>query len=690
MSNDLNQLIRQTELHQQQLMLSQRFEKNLRFLSSAAPDLYDEYKNYAPQSLKLSFTESGHLDLINLGTGKFVYGAPPEELHQKAVEDFLKSPRRYATGFSTIKKSLLELEPFIRRSNTAIEYFNSQLPRFNSAENPERIKLLVVAGVGMGQHIPLLLEKVDVRHLFIIEPDKDLFFCSLHTLDWEETAQHFAKEGYSLNLQVGQEPSAAINALQVHLENIGPYNAVTTYLFDFLQTERTSESTRLLLKQLSRSLAVQGYFDDERVGLAHTINNVKNNIPCLTQHSKISGKKEPLPAFVIGNGPSLDAAESFLRENKDKAILISCGTTLGSLAHMGITPDFHIEQERLLMISEFLSSSTTEEFRKDIRLVGLNTVHPEVFRLFDQKVMFMKPNDLGSTYSQKLIKRGHSVVQLPNCNPTVTNAGAALAIALGFKEVYLVGVDYGSPDTQSHHSKRSTYYRFKKQYNETLSKTLHSQSNTPVQGNFGGEVLTSRTLNLSRVNMEELIEKSPGHHFYNTSNGALIHGATPLRYNDASIDAPTTPTPQVADRLLQDCFSTEPFESAALSKRIEADFKPAEKILTKIITVLDRKPESHSAANDIVDRIHNVMQSAAKNTVEDRANQMLLKGSINTFNLLLQATLDKGGNSAKAMTVFEVVASEYKSYLYEALEQLRKGFLDNDQRRANIGEALEG
>ena len=44
----------------------------------------------------------------------------------------------------------------------------------------------------------------------------------------------------------------------------------------------------------------------------------------------------------------------FLRENQDKIIIISCGTTLKALLKNNITPDIHVEMERTKYLIEYI------------------------------------------------------------------------------------------------------------------------------------------------------------------------------------------------------------------------------------------------------------------------------------------------------------------------------------------------
>ena len=160
--------------------------------------------------------------------------------------------------------------------------------------------------------------------------------------------------------------------------------------------------TEAYVKEFHLSANGIGFFDDERVSLSHTAHNLKNNIKLFKPYPNT--KKMP-PAFIVGNGPSLDELLPMIKQHKDDAVIFSCGTTLGSLYKAGIKPDFHVEMERVAWVEDWILAGTDEEFRKDIIGLGLNTLHPDSLAMFERSGFAKKPNDLGTVAMDSLFEK---------------------------------------------------------------------------------------------------------------------------------------------------------------------------------------------------------------------------------------------------------------------------------------------
>ena len=73
-----------------------------------------------------------------------------------------------------------------------------------------------------------------------------------------------------------------------------------------------------------------------------------------------------MPVFIIANGPSLDDSIDVIAANKDRAILISCGSAISALHKVGIKPDIHVETERTKIVYDFLVNLNDPEYLQDI------------------------------------------------------------------------------------------------------------------------------------------------------------------------------------------------------------------------------------------------------------------------------------------------------------------------------------
>jgi hypothetical protein len=107
---------------------------------------------------------------------------------------------------------------------------------------------------------------------------------------------------------------------------------------------------------------------------------------------------------------------------------------------------------------------------------------------------------------------------------TVTNLAFSVALSLGFRNIYLFGVDLGVYE-DLHHAKDSVYYE-----NKDFSKNL-KYPNT-VEGYDGKMLRTNGVLLLAKRSFEENIAFYKETYVYNCSLGAKIEGAYPLHPGD--------------------------------------------------------------------------------------------------------------------------------------------------------------
>ena len=273
-----------------------------------------------------------------------------------------------------------------------------------------------------------------------------------------------------------------------------------------------------------------GFFDDALISIGHFQNNLKNKIKLLK--NKKLDELCNIPVVVVANGPSLDEDIDFLRNNKDKSIVISCGTAIGALYKYGIKPDYHCEMERCLITRTVLDIIDDKSYFKGITLLALNTVHPSVFELFENSVQAIKLGEAGSTLHQQNpdAEPGDYAV-LSYCNPTVTNCALSFCESMGMNKVFLFGVDMGYVGDK-HHSTKSIYYD---QNNEEQDRDLYKIDNIiSVKGNFVEEVKTDSIYNYSRRVIESFLAAKPHLDVINCSNGAEISGAMPIHSDDIS------------------------------------------------------------------------------------------------------------------------------------------------------------
>ncbi|MEJ7553517.1 MAG: 6-hydroxymethylpterin diphosphokinase MptE-like protein [Aquificaceae bacterium] len=456
-----------------------------------------------------------------------IYGGDAFGLVEKQLEIFEKLEPKL---FSSVS---LEPPPEDRKDIVAYRYTTEILKLTKDFYEPPKLQerfipLLIIVGVGFGIHIKNLLERYEVQNLIIV--DIPLYFkLSFYWLDWEWVFEYFSPKSKRQlhivlldNKYAQKHPDEAYEPILKAIQGMNPAVAFYGYYFQHLEYEPPLRVVDWLRKHPMLRQFFYGYFDDELWSLDWTIEKVLRGIPLYYGDVKVP---KGIPAFVLGAGPSLDKSLDTIEKYKDKAILISCGSTITSLQRAGIKPDIHVELERTKYTYDVLSE-VDREFLRGIFLVTSNTVWTECFDLFDEGGFVLKLNDTGANMLRYFV----DAPQIGNMGPTVTAMGVSLSARLGFEEVYLFGVDLGSKDKKLHHSKLSNYYK----PGSMLYKTkVEFQRTAP--GNFGGLVYTNIFFEETAYAMHKVIHEY-NIRVYNLSDGIRIEGAIPLDPEDMLIE----------------------------------------------------------------------------------------------------------------------------------------------------------
>lgn len=664
----LQALLRRAEMQNLQLELEVRFKRNMALFKEAAPEIYEEYIHYEPKELRLEYTPEGYLNLVNYQlNNKPVYAENPAIFCEKQADDFLHQPIYSSVSFAKSK--------IMNDSHIHVPLINEFIDISNTANTTTKVHsknpagLMIMTGCGLGYQIPHLLKNMDIYTLVIFDPHKDSFYASLHTLDWCEIISYFLKPGKMIKLLIGMETADAMADLKLLTDKIGLYNIVYTFLYRHFESTKAEEFIARYKKEFHLNASGTGFFDDEQVSFAHTAANLNNQVYLFRQHPLKDTLLPPL--LLIGNGPSLDKHISFIQENLNNAVVMSCGTALSSLAKKAIKPDFHVEMERNIDVKDWLEIGTQPEDRQGVTLLCLNTCAPEVIALFDDACIARKPNDCG----EKLIEDvapASLIRTLPLCNPTVTNAGLSFALAMGFNTIYLIGVDLGMSPEGDHHSTLSPYHSLsQKTQLKNLSPLENTATNYFIKGNFCEQVSTSLFLDSTRVNMQILLRHynraKDNIQVYNSNNGAFIDGTLPTPLDKLPPLSPIQNKPAFLHDLKAEHFikfsATHHTNKSITKKYLKGFFG-----LRKQITL----PKRMESAQALYTKLNEIYRLIVKNKDTDPIACMLLRGSIHGyFSLFIRSCLYQTDPAtfASAYEQGRQLYSQFLQQVYAFMEQ---------------------
>lgn len=417
---------------------------------------------------------------------------------------------------------------------------------------------LIVFGLGLGLHLEPLIERLDVRSVIIVEQFDEFVFHAMHQVDLTPLFEKIHRRNGLLNFVIHDTPEVIANFLfyMMRQDSFGLIDG--SYVFDHYPSFVLNEAKKRFLERLPLLSSNPGFFEDEQVMIRNYVGNV-------TGHDSLVYADKPrvvkrTPVLICGSGPSVDDAAEFVRRHKDAALVISCGTGLGALLGHGIYPDFHVEIENTPGPVEIIQSLAADYDLSRITLIASNTVRPEMASCFGRRILFFRD----SVCSSKLF--GQRFGEIYYAAPTVANTAARIALGMGFRNLYLVGVDLGSRHQDQHHGRHSIYVAdkaFLETHPDHLNATKYSIT---APGNFGGTVRTNHSFLYASVSFSGLIARYKDATVRNLSDGIRIPGALPCLPQSAALEGDISRKSRDLERLRGEFDAAEQRELAPPEK----------------------------------------------------------------------------------------------------------------------------
>ena len=376
---------------------------------------------------------------------------------------------------------------------------------------------LISFGLGLGYHLPNLIEMTQCQNLVIVETNMDFLYHSMAVLDWTPIVER--NQGWPfVNLVL--DSNGIAEEVRMHCRMTNPTSVDWGLVIMAYHNDAMLHAVRELQRDAAMIMMGLGFLVDEaEMARASYLNLCQGDDYRLF---KRRDKRADAPAFVVGSGPSIDQDIEIIKELQDQAVIFACGTSSRILLANGIQPDF-----MLLLENGEVPYSAMEKVAQaydvgDAVMIASNTVSQRIKSVCKETVFFFRPALCpfpvfcpGPEYS------------FSNPGPTVVNTGVGAALALGFRELYLFGVDLGSRDASKHHSTHSAYVRKEGDKDDEVLP-FDAVFDQPAVGNFGGVVFTETIMEWTRDTLAKAAADNARQAvIYNCSDGARIDSTIP-------------------------------------------------------------------------------------------------------------------------------------------------------------------
>ncbi|EIO8280455.1 motility associated factor glycosyltransferase family protein, partial [Campylobacter coli] len=398
-------------------------------------------------------------------------------------------------------------------------------------EKTHRYPFICIYGIGNALLIKNLSKHY--KHLFVFESEIELFILALSTIDLSE--ELCSGKIYLVDIEEERVDIQLLILFDMKdmFEYLSLYEMFVNNSFYKQFCEKTWCETDEFCKKnieivirdsgLNSNLSFQSYF--------HFLQNIPSMLESIPFQRILSQRKNKFDnAIVVSAGPSLAKQLPLLKACQDKAVIFCADGALSMLEKEGIVPDYVTNLDFTDLAMKFFQN---KENKTSLNILSCAT-HPNVAHSLKAE-------------NCMIVLRNKALYQRFNFNDFgyidtgthVSHFSYTLALALGFKNIIMIGQDLAFDEEGNSHSKG---FDFGEKFSgeENIDKLK-----IPAYAGKG-EVLTHTTWNDYRIKLEYLFAcNDQKAKFYNaTEGGARINFTEELSFKECCEKLLTKEKPQ--------------------------------------------------------------------------------------------------------------------------------------------------
>ncbi|ECQ8887193.1 motility associated factor glycosyltransferase family protein [Campylobacter coli] len=398
-------------------------------------------------------------------------------------------------------------------------------------EKTPRYPFVCIYGIGNALLIKNLAKHY--KHLFVFESEIELFILALSTIDLSEELC----SGKIYLVDIEEERVDIQLLILFDMKDMFEYLSLyemfvnNVYYKKFYEDiwhkadELCEKNIKVVIRNLNSSLCI-GF-----ECYSHLLQNIPSMLESIPFQRILSQRKNKFDnAIVVSAGPSLAKQLPLLKACQDKAVIFCADGALSMLEKEGIVPDYVTNLDFTDLAMKFFQN---KENKTSLNILSCAT-HPNVAHSLKAE-------------NCMIVLRNKALYQRFNFNDFgyidtgthVSHFSYTLALALGFKNIIMIGQDLAFDEEGNSHSKGFDFgEKFSGEENiDKLKVTAYAGK---------GEVLTHITWNDYRIKLEYLFAcNEQKAKFYNaTEGGARINFTEELSFKECCEKLLTKEKPQ--------------------------------------------------------------------------------------------------------------------------------------------------
>ncbi|EOH0189983.1 motility associated factor glycosyltransferase family protein [Campylobacter jejuni] len=384
-------------------------------------------------------------------------------------------------------------------------------------EKTPRYPFICIYGIGNALLIKNLAKHY--KHLFVFESEIELFILALSTLDLSEELC----SGKIYLVDIEEERVDIQLLILFDMKDISEYLSLyemfvnNVYYKKFYEDiwHKADELCEKNIKVVIRNLGSNSDLSFECY--SHLLQNIPSMLESIPFQRILNERKNKFDnAIVVSAGPSLTKQLPLLKACQDKAVIFCADGALSMLEKEGIVPDYVTNLDFTDLAMKFFQN---KENKTSLNILSCAT-YPNLVHFLDNKSVILRDDPLCQRFN--LNDFGYI-----GTGAHVSHFSYTLALALGFKNIIMIGQDLAFDEEGNSHSKG---FDFGEKFSgeENIDKLK-----VPAYAGKG-EVLTHITWNDYRIKLEYLFAcNDQKAKFYNaTEGGARINFTEELSFKE--------------------------------------------------------------------------------------------------------------------------------------------------------------
>ncbi|EGJ8131278.1 motility associated factor glycosyltransferase family protein [Campylobacter jejuni] len=384
-------------------------------------------------------------------------------------------------------------------------------------EKTPRYPFICIYGIGNALLIKNLAKHY--KHLFVFESEIELFILALSTIDLSEELC----SGKIYLVDIEEERVDIQLLILFDMKDIFEYLSLyemfvnNVYYKKFYEDiwHKADELCEKNIKVVIRNLGSNSDLSFECY--SHLLQNIPSMLESIPFQRILSERKNKFEnAIVVSAGPSLAKQLPLLKACQDKAVIFCADGALSMLEKEGIVPDYVTNLDFTDLAMKFFQN---KENKTSLNILSCAT-YPNLVHFLDNKSVILRDDPLCQRFN--LNDFGYI-----DTGTHVSHFSYTLALALGFKNIIMIGQDLAFDKERNSHSKG---FDFGEKFSgeENIDKLK-----VPAYAGKG-EVLTHITWNDYRIKLEYLFAcNDQKAKFYNaTEGGARINFTEELSFKE--------------------------------------------------------------------------------------------------------------------------------------------------------------